>query len=78
MSNRLSKSTKDRQANSYTCYFQEHTLMTPRPSNCKPDTKLENGHSDEVPDERLLSALTPKQGIARQYMAEKTQTFTRI
>lgn len=52
--------------------------MTPRSSNCKPDTKLENGHSGEVPDEKLPSALTPKQGIACQYTAEKTPIFIRI
>lgn len=37
--------------------------MTPRPSNRKPDTNLANIHSDEVPDERLPSALAPKQEI---------------
>lgn len=78
MSNRLFKIHKRQLGYSYTCYFQEHTLMTPRPSNCKPDTKLENGHSDEVPDEILPSALTPKQEITRQYTAEKTQIFIRI
>lgn len=55
----------------------EHTLMTPRRSNCTPDTKLQNDHSHEVPDEKLPSLLSPKQETTSQYTAEKTP-FIRI
>lgn len=73
-----SNPTKYSQANCCTCWFWKHTLMTPRSSNCKPDTKLQNDHSHEVPEERLPSLPSPKQEITCQYTAEKTPTFIRI
>lgn len=43
-----SNPTEHSQANCCTCCFWEHTLMTPRFSNSKPDTKLQNNHSHEA------------------------------
>lgn len=50
----LFNTQKRQTGNSYPCNFQEHALMSPRLSNCKPDTKLEDGYSDETPVKGLL------------------------